>query len=191
MDVAMGNRPEPRAAFVPSRPSAPDAFLAGLQAGMLGILWMLAWLGVSATWQRRSFWTAENLMASAFHPASGVSDGLTWETFSGLAVYLLLYSLLGGLFAMAISRETMRPVRTTLLALAFGLTWYYTSFEFLWKTLAPALAYLHPERSTILGHAIYGLLVGRFYLHFPSERKPFADPAAAPESSSEPVTPNA
>src|SRR5437867_476971 len=49
------------------RPDALSATLAGLQAGMLGVCWMLAWLGLSAKWQNRSFWTAENLMATAFY----------------------------------------------------------------------------------------------------------------------------
>jgi len=83
------------------------AFLAGLQGGMVGVLWMLAWLGVSATWQRRSFWTAENLLASAFYGDTAIRDGFAFSTLSGLALYLLVYSILGALFAAAI-RERAR-----------------------------------------------------------------------------------
>jgi hypothetical protein len=49
----------------PARSLSP--FLAGVQAGWIGVFAMLAWLGVSAAWQQRSFWTAENLMASLFY----------------------------------------------------------------------------------------------------------------------------
>lgn len=191
MDAAAENSSAPQEATVAAKPDALDAFLAGLEAGMLGVLWMLAWLGVTAAWQRRSFWTTENLMASAFHPSRGVSDGFTSGTISGLALYLFLYSLLGGVFAVAASRESMRPVRATLLAFAFALAWYYVSFSWIWMTLAPALAFLHAQGSTLVGHAIYGLLLGRFYSHIPSARKPVGNAAAAPETSSEPVTPNA
>ena len=93
------------AATESSRPRALSAFLAGLQGGMIGVLCMLAWLGVSATWQQRSFWTAENLMASVFYGARAIRSGFAGETLSGLAMYVVLYSLLGALFAVLCSRS--------------------------------------------------------------------------------------
>src|ERR1039457_5804178 len=76
------------------RPANPLAVsLAGLQAGMIGICWMLAWLGVSAMGQRRRFWTAENLMATVFHGDTAIRRGFASSTLSGLALYLLAYSL--------------------------------------------------------------------------------------------------
>src|SRR3974390_2562755 len=85
------------------RPVNPlELFLAGLQAGMISICWMLAWLGVSAMEQRRSFWTAENLMATVFHGDSAIRRGFGASTLSGIALYLLIYSLLGAVFAMAV-----------------------------------------------------------------------------------------
>src|ERR1044071_5438412 len=68
--------------------STISALLAGLQGGMVGICWMLGWLGISAIWQRRSFWTAENLMASAFYGGSAIRGGFTAHTPSGVALYL-------------------------------------------------------------------------------------------------------
>src|ERR1039458_918590 len=85
------------------RPANPVAvFLAGLQAGMIGICWMLAWLGLSAMGQSRSFWTAENLMASVFHGGAAIRRGFGFSTLSGIALYLLVYSLLGAGFAVAV-----------------------------------------------------------------------------------------
>jgi hypothetical protein len=101
-------------ATAPPRATAFAAFLAGLQSGMLGVLWMLAWLGLSAAWQQRSFWTAENLMASVFYGANAIRRGFASETLAGTAVYLALYSLLGAFLAMAV-RDRCR---------ARGLTWY-------------------------------------------------------------------
>src|SRR2546422_1022851 len=86
-----------------NRPANPLAvFLAGLQAGMMGICWMLAWLGLSSLGQRRSFWTAENLMATVFHGDNAIRRGFGTSTLSGLALYLLIYSLLGAVFAAAV-----------------------------------------------------------------------------------------
>src|SRR5678816_1325801 len=95
------------------RVSAISAFLGGLQAGMLGVCWMLAWLGVSAVWQRRSFWSAENLMASAFYGGSAIRNGFGFATLSGLALHLFLYSLLGAIFALAI-RDRVSQTRILL-----------------------------------------------------------------------------
>src|SRR5664279_5520222 len=96
-----------------------SAFLAGLQAGMLGVWWMLAWMGVSAVWRQRNFWTPENLMASVFYGDAAIRRGFAASTVSGLALYVLMYSLLGAGFAMALSDRLPRP-RVTLAAIVLG-----------------------------------------------------------------------
>jgi hypothetical protein len=122
---------------------------------------MLAWLGVSATWQRRSFWTAENLLASAFYGDDAIRSGFAFSTLSGLALYLLLYSLLGAALA-ALVRERASQGRTVLLGMAFGMGWYYASFHLLWKSLMPLVPLLHTERPTVIGHLLYGAILGRY-----------------------------
>src|SRR3984893_967898 len=124
MDVATESRPATTA----------SVFLAGLQAGMVAALWMLAWMGSSAVWQRRSFWTAENLLASIFYGAPAVRPGFSSSTLAGLAVYLLVYSTLGCLFA-AVVRVKLAPGRLVLVSIAMALGWYYLSFHVVWKMI--------------------------------------------------------
>jgi hypothetical protein len=134
-------------------------FLSGLEAGMLGAIWMLVWMGMSSLWLRRSFWSAENLMATAFHrdaPLSGPGS-----TFPGLALYLLIYSLLGAVFAVVV-RNRLPRVRVVLLGVLFGLAWYWVTFRWMWKSVLPVVALLHVEQSTQLGHLLYGTVLGRF-----------------------------
>jgi hypothetical protein len=186
--------PEVVVASAPAAHPVPllDAFLAGLQSGMAGVLWMLAWLGLSSVWLRRSFWLPENLMATLFHPSGPILNGFGSATVSGLALFLFLYSLIGGLFAMAFSGRPPRPARAVLLATLFGLVWYYFTYHFVWKMLSPALALLHAERPAVIGHVLYGLLLGRFYSHFPTVAKPAIEalPAASPaEIPSDSVAP--
>jgi hypothetical protein len=51
-----------------SRPATTLAtFLAGLQAGMIAVCWMLAWLGSERHVAAAQLLTAENLMASVLH----------------------------------------------------------------------------------------------------------------------------
>ncbi len=152
---------------------AISAGLAGLQAGMLGAIGMLAWLGLSAKWQLRSFWTAENLMASAFWGSDSVRSGFGFRSIAGLALYLLLYSLLGALFAIVL-RDRVRPTRALLLGVVFALAWYYFSFRLLYERILPLVALLHVERQTILGHLIYGTFLGTYTAYLP--KPPAAEP---------------
>ena len=149
------------------------AFLAGLQAGMLGVWWMLAWMGASAVWQRGSFWTPENLMASVFYGGA--------STVSGLALYALLYSLLGAGFAIAVGDRLPRP-RLALASIAFALCWYYVAFHLLAKAVAPPIPLLDAERNTVLGHLVYGAVLARFPLYLPHAAD--APVASAPEIES-------
>ena len=123
------------------RPLNPPAvFLAGLQAGMIGISGMLAWLGFSAMRQRRSFWTAENLMATVFHGDAAIRRGFGSTTLSGLALYLLIYSLLGALFALA-ARNRFTGLGTLLVGMLYSVGWYFLWFRTLGQSLdAPGLA---------------------------------------------------
>ncbi len=153
---------------------------------MLGVLAMLAWLGVSAEWQRRSFWTSENLMATVFYGNQAIRAGFAGRTLSGLAVYLLLYSLLGGLLAWAV-RDRVARIRVLLVSVAFALIWYYLSYQILWKAMAPLIALLHVERATVLGHLVYGTLLARYPVYLPQPAAP-AMPASSPaEAPSEPA----
>ena len=157
-----------------------DAFLAGLQAGLLAVLWMLAWLGMSSMLEHRGFWTPVNLWASAFH-GNAAMRGFGFATLSGLALYILIYSPLGALFALAARDRLPRP-RLVLAAMVFSLAWYYLTFHVLWKTLLPLAAVLHSRSATILGHVLYGALIARFpdYLPRGQTAAPVETPAGVP-----------
>jgi len=157
---------------------------AGLQAGMLGAFWMLLGTGLSDVWQQRSFWTAENLMASAFYGERAIRSGFAERTLSGLALYLILYSLLGALLAVVVDDRLPRT-RVFLVSVLFALGWYYLSFRLLWKSVLPLVALLHSMQSTILGHVLYGLVLGRYPAYLPKPpRQIEATPAAEDQAAS-------
>ena len=161
------------------RPVDPLAvFLAGLQAGMIGICWMLAWLGLSAKGQDRSFWTAENLMASVFHGDAAIRRGFGFSTLSGIALYLLIYSLLGALFAVT-ARNRFTSLGTVLLGVLFSVGWYCLWFRALGQTVMPLVWLLHAENSTAVGHVIFGALLARFPAYLPKPEQGAADAPAA------------
>jgi len=160
-------------------------FLAGLQAGMIGICWMLAWLGLSALGQRRSFWTAENLMDSVLQGDAALRPGFGFRTLSGMALYLLAYSLLGAAFALA-ARQRFTGLGAVLVGVLVSVGWYWLWFRALGATLMPLVWLLHPESSTVFGHVIFGVAISRFpaYLPAPDEE---AAPQAAPQVTQAPA----
>ena len=180
----------------PHRPADGLAvFLAGLQAGMIGIGWMLAWLGLSAMGQPRGFWAAENLMASVFHGDAAIRRGFGFSTLSGIALYLLIYSLLGAAFALSV-RNRFTSLGTVLLGLLFSLGWYWLWFRALGRAAMPLVWLLHPENSTVFGHVIFGASIARFPAYLPKPDQPVAAPpgeeppvpeAPAPEPAAEPA----
>jgi hypothetical protein len=168
------------------RPANPlELFLAGLQAGMIGICWMLAWLGLSAMQQRRSFWTAENLMATVFHGGSAIRRGFGSSTLSGIALYLLIYSLLGAMFASA-ARTRFTGLGTVLLGVLFSLGWYWLWFRAIGQTVMPLVWLLHAENSTAFGHVIFGAWIARFPAYLPKLPQPAPETPAA-EAAEQPA----
>jgi hypothetical protein len=143
-------------------------FLAGLQAGMIGVSGMLAWLGASALWQHRGFWTSENLVASVFYGEAAIRTGFAFSTVSGLAVFLIVYSLLGAVFATAV-RDRLTGWGSLLVAIVCAVGWYYLCFQTIGKTAMPLVTLLHSERPTLFGHVIFGCLLARFHWYLPAE----------------------
>src|ERR1017187_2458699 len=161
------------------------ALLAGLEGGTVGVLWMLTWLGVSSVWQQRSFWTPENLMATAFDRNSTLAPAFTWATCGGLALYLLIYGILGATFS-SVLRDRVPRKRVMLWAVIFGLAWYYFSFRWTLKFALPLVALLHVEHPTLVGHLLYGPMLGRYPVYVQRRMGP-APPVVVMEAGTEVV----
>ena len=165
-----------------------SASLAGLQAGMVAVLWMLAWLGFSSAWRQSSFWTAENLWATTFYGTAAIHRGFSSHTLSGLALYLLVYSTLGGLFAAAL-RTGLPRLRLILIGILAAVCWYYLSFHVIWPAVSPLVSLLHAEHPTLLGHVIYGAAVSQFPRYLPGLPASPVEPSAVPAlAGSEPAS---
>jgi len=172
MDVASETAP----------PSPMTRFLAGLQAGMMAVIVMLGWLGVSAIWQRHTFWSAPNQMATVFRGAAAIAPGFGPYTATGIAVYVLVYSLIGAIFALTMPRK-LTVFGLMLTGVLVSMAWYVLWFRVLGKTLMPLVWLLHPERPMEFAHVLFGVMLARFpgYLH--AERPKPATPIPAQSSS--------
>jgi hypothetical protein len=143
--------------------------LAGLEAGIVAALILLGWLALASAWYRRSIWTAANIMATAFYGEAAMSQEFTSRTVAGLALYLVLYGIIGALFGLALASQDA-SFRTTLIGVLVGLGWYYLSFAILWQNINPLITLYTHRGPMMAGHALYGGLLGRFprYLQAPA-----------------------
>jgi hypothetical protein len=139
-----------------------QCLMAGLETGVLAVLLMLAWLGASSIWYRRSFWTTPNLLAAAFYGQTALHNRFTVHTFFGLGLYIVIYGSIGMLFALAIQN---RPagLRITCAGILCGIVWYLVAFGWIWKRLDPLLLVYTHDRPMFAGHVLYGWILGRRY----------------------------
>ena len=157
--------------------------LAGIQAGVGGTLVLLGYLALDSAWHRRSIWLVPNLLASTFYGEAAYQPRFGVRTSSGLALLLVLYGVLGALFGLVVRDQGSR-LRMTLLGLIFGTGWFFLSFDVLWKYVNPMVRMYSPDRAMLVGHLLYGGLLGRrfpAYVRSMSATEGPAEPPTLPE----------
>lgn len=155
------------------------AAAAGFQAGTFAVLVMLAGLGLASAWYRRTFWYVANLMASTFHGDEAVRAGFSWQTLSGIALYVILYSLFGALFGVVMGDRFPR-LRLALLGILCAIGWYYLWYWLLWPRLNPLIAIYTHDRPALWGHMVYGALLARYPVYLDRLRRVPPAPPAQP-----------
>jgi hypothetical protein len=100
-----------------------------------------------------------------------------------LALLLLLYGVLGLLFALVV-RDHGTRMRVVLAGLIYGTGWFFLSFDILWKHVNPLVQMYSPDRAMLVGHVLYGGALGR---GFPAYLKSIRgeETPASPEISAE------
>lgn len=137
----------------------PRDSLAGLQAGVLGTIVLVAVLMVGSLWQGRSIWVVPNLFATTFFGSGVYRNQLVRTSWTGIALMVAIYGLLGALWG-CIWRDKARPWLTLYGAIA-GLLVYYLFFDFLWRHLNPLISLYAPDRQVQLGHLLWGMVLAR------------------------------
>ncbi len=145
--------------------------LAGIQAGVIGALVLLGYLAVDSAWHRRSVWTVPNLLASTFYGDSAYRQEFNSRTSTGVALFVVIYGLLGGLFGLLV-RDHGSLTRAAVLGLIYGTAWFFLSFDWLWKHVNPLVPLYSPDRAMLVGHLLYGAVLGG---RFPACRREMSD----------------
>jgi len=155
---------------------------AGFQAGTVAVLVMLGWLGIASWWYYHTFWMAPNILASIFYGDRAVRAGFSFHSLSGVALYLVVYSLLGAVFGMLLQNSRNR-LRVVLLAVLVAVGWYYVWWAWLWRLVNPLVMIYTHERPMIVGHVLFGLWLGRFPRYLGKEEAPAAPAPEEPANA--------
>ncbi|HLM98416.1 MAG TPA: hypothetical protein VK335_04000 [Bryobacteraceae bacterium] len=153
--------------------------LAGIQAGVAGALTLLAYLALDSAWHRRSIWTVPNLLASTFYGESAYRQGFGVRTSAGVALLFVIYGLLGALFGLVI-RDHGSLLRVTLLGLIYGTAWFFLSFDWMWKHINPMVPLYSPDRAMLVGHMLFGSVMGGRFQVYRKEMSGVQQPEVLP-----------
>src|ERR1041384_4550368 len=135
--------------------------LAGVEAGVLGGLFMMAWLAMLPLLQGRSVWSIPNLLASTFYGEAALRRGFRWTTLSGVALHVIVSAVAGLLFGWAVSGIAKRG-RVMALGLAAGVAWYFLSLGVFWKFVNPMVPLYTRGGGMLLAHVGMGFFLGCF-----------------------------
>jgi hypothetical protein len=137
--------------------------LAGLHAGVLGALLIVACLMVGSLWDGHSIWLVPNLFATTFFGSGVYRNQLLRTSWMGIALIVAIYGALGALWG-CIWREVRTPWLGLYGAIA-GLGVYFLFFNVLWRHVNPLVTLYAPERQLQLGHVLWGVVLARSPLY--------------------------
>jgi hypothetical protein len=137
----------------------PISALAGLQAGIVGALWMFACFAMAAIWNGRSIWAIPNLFSSAFYGDDAYQDEFLRSTWAGLAVIIVAYGLMGAVWG-CFWGDRRRPLLSFFGALT-GLAVCFVFFDFVWPKVNPMIPLYAPVRQLQLAHIVWGMMLAK------------------------------
>jgi hypothetical protein len=135
--------------------SKTERSLAGLQAGMLGGIVMIALLALVSMLDRRSWWSYPNLLSACFYGPKTIVAGLGWPTVAGAALQLVIAAAAGALFGAAFGNYTGTR-RLALFALLWGLFVFFAC-EQCYRYWSPTVIAYMPRSAVVVAHLVYGL----------------------------------
>lgn len=161
MDISPANGHDPAVSYSgpQRRPGMLACALAGLEAGMTGVIWMFACFFVAAYWDSSGLWSVPNLFATAFYGDYAYQGDFRRSTWAGVALIVVIYGLLGLLWG-CFWKENRKPLLSFYGALT-GLAVYFIFFHFIWTRVNPLLPLYAPVRQLEIAHILWGAALAR------------------------------
>jgi hypothetical protein len=149
--------------------------LAGLEAGVLGSLLMLACVMLGASFDRHSIWVVPNLFATTFYGSQAYENQFTHYSWAGLALFIAIYGLIGALWGCVWREQSKRGL--VIYGAITGIVVYFAFFHFIWNHVNGLIVLYAPNRQLAFGHVLWGMALAKS----PGYAKRIARDSAAPE----------
>lgn len=147
----------------PGAPEPPPVWFlrlaAGVEAAVPAALAVLLWFGVHSRLMGEPWWSKFNVAAAPFFGGRVYYLGFGRATVCGVALLLLLYCVLGILYAFLAGGRT--TARAFLRAALWLTCWHFFSQQYLWPRLDPDAAPYFPPSATAPAHAAAAILLAR------------------------------
>ncbi len=143
----------------PYRPDILVHAFAGLQAGVVGVVWMFLCFFAGAVWSGGGIWSVPNLFATAFYGEYAYQNEFFRTTWAGIALIVVIYGLIGAVWG-CIWRGQRRPL-LTFLGVITGIVVYYLSFNFVWPRVDPLIPLYAPLGQMQLAHILWGAALSK------------------------------
>jgi len=122
---------------------------------------MIGWWLLGESIQRRSPWIIPNLLASTFYGERAYRTAFATSTWSGLAGPLVVYCIVGVVFALA-GRERKAGWLLVAVSGAVGLALDWLVFGVILKRVNPFIQIYSPDRLIAVSHLLYGLALSSY-----------------------------
>jgi hypothetical protein len=143
----------------PHRPGTLVFAFAGLQAGIVGALWMFLCFFVGAIWTGSGIWSVPNLFSTLFHGEYAYQNEFFTSTWAGIALIFVIYGAIGALWGML--WRGRRPPLFSFAGAIMGMVIYYLFWDFIWPHADPLIADYAPLREVQFGHILWGLALAK------------------------------
>lgn len=141
----------------------PRHALAGLQAGVIGALALVACVMAGSVFEGRSIWVVPNLFATTFYGSEVYRNRLLHTSWTGVALIVGIYGVLGAIWGCIWRDDRKRWLR--LYGVLAGLGVYFVFFDYFWRHINPLITLYAPDRQLQLGHVLWGLVLARSPLY--------------------------
>lgn len=143
----------------PRRPGMLVFAFAGLQAGIVGVIWMFLCFFAGAILTGSGIWSVPNLFSTLFHGEYAYQNEFFRSTWAGIALLVVIYGTIGALWGMI--WRMRRPPLFSFAGAIVGVVVYYLFWDFIWPHANPLIADYAPLREVQLGHILWGLALAK------------------------------
>lgn len=133
--------------------------MAGLQAGIVGVVWMFGCFLIAAVWSGRGIWSVPNVFSTLFYGDDAFEGGFLRSTWAGIALIIVVYGLMGAAWG-CVWKQRRKPLSSFYGALT-GLAAYYFFFDFVWAHADPLIPLYAPVRQLQIAHILWGAALAR------------------------------